>query len=150
MSMSVPNETPLKGIPIREGLFTFPAEPGEKPQLIGTRCPSCGQLSFPRRSFCSKCLGSDLEETLLSRRGRIYTHTVVGYPAPGLEAPYAIAYIDLPEGVRVFSLLTDWQSRSLEAGMDVELVIERFREDEEGATILTYKFRPVEPQGMIP
>jgi uncharacterized OB-fold protein len=150
MSMTATSETPLGGIPIRDGLFTLPSESHEKAHLIGSRCPLCGQVSFPRRSICAKCLSPDLEEVPLSRKGRIYTYTVIGYPAPGLEAPYAVAYIDLPEGVRVFSLLTDWRHQTLEAGMKVELVIGKFREDEEGAAILTYKFRPVKQQGMIP
>ncbi|MFH1487916.1 MAG: Zn-ribbon domain-containing OB-fold protein [Pseudomonadota bacterium] len=150
MSMTAPSEASLKGIPIREGLFTLPDESHEKAHLIGSRCPLCGQISFPRRSICAKCLSPDLEETPLSGKGRIYTYTVIGYPAPGLEAPYAVAYIDLPEGVRVFSILTGWSRQTLEPGTEVELVIDKFREDEEGAAILTYKFRPVRPQGKIP
>jgi uncharacterized OB-fold protein len=57
--------------------------------------------------------------------------------------PYAIGYVDLPEGVRVFSILEDWDRKSLRVGMDMELTLGKFKEDKEGNEIVTYKFRPV-------
>jgi uncharacterized OB-fold protein len=132
-----------KIIPIREGLFSIPSRSGEKPNLFGNRCKGCAQISFPPRKICSKCFGEEMERVPLSSRGKLYTYTIIGYPPPGLAAPYAIGYVDLPEGVRVFSIITDWDQKSLKVGTDVELTIGKFKEDKDGNEILTYKFRPV-------
>lgn len=132
-----------KAIPIREGLFVIPLESGENPYLIGSKCKVCGKITFPQRLICSECFSEDLELLPLSQKGKLYTFTIIGYPPPGVEAPYAIGYVDLPEGVRVFSILVDWDKENLKLGMDVELVIGKFKEDKEGNEVLTYKFRPI-------
>ncbi|MBW2056648.1 MAG: Zn-ribbon domain-containing OB-fold protein [Deltaproteobacteria bacterium] len=131
-------------VPIREGLFAVPGEKPERPYLLGSRCRRCGSVYFPRRAVCANCLGETMEEIPLSRRGRLYTYTIVRYPAPGLRAPYAVGYVDLPEGVRVFSVLTGWDDENLGLGIDMELVVERFGEDAEGNEVQTYKFRPLQ------
>jgi uncharacterized OB-fold protein len=132
-----------KVIPIREGLFSTPAESGEKFYLFGSRCKVCAQISFPPRTVCSQCFSEEMESIPLSSKGKLYTYTIIGYPPPGLAAPYAIGYVDLPEGVRVFSIITDWDQKSLKVGADVELTFGKFKEDKDGNEILTYKFRPV-------
>jgi uncharacterized protein len=137
-------ESSKKKVPLREGLFVIPSLPEEKPSLLGSRCKGCGKMAFPPRSVCSTCHIEEMEKAPLSREGRLYTYTIIGYPPPGLTAPYAIGYVDLPEGVRVFSILTDWEKTGLEVGMEVELVVGRFRDDKEGNEIVTYKFRPVQ------
>lgn len=141
--MTSDRESALKGIPIRAGLFTLPSQSGERAHLIGSHCKRCNQISFPPRAVCSKCFNDELDNIPLSRKGKLYTYSIIHYPPPGLTAPYAIGYIDLPEKVRVFSILTDWDHERLKVGMDLELTIEKFKEDKEGNIILTYKFRPV-------
>ena len=135
--------TNKKIIPIRERLFRIPSEAGEKPHLLGSRCTDCGQQSFPPRKVCSRCFGEAMEIIPLSTDGKLYSYTIVEYPAPGLVGPYAIGYVDLPEGVRVFSILADWDRKNLKVGMDLELTLGKFKEDKEGNEIWTYKFRPV-------
>jgi uncharacterized OB-fold protein len=56
--------------------------------------------------------------------------------------PYAEGFVELPEGVRVETLFTDCNFDDLRIGMDMEMVVERLQEDEEGNEILSYKFRP--------
>jgi len=77
---------------------------------------------------------------LLSNRGKLYAYTISHYPTSGITPPYAIGFVDLPEGVRVFSVLKDWEGR-LKADIDVALVVERLKENEEGDEVWTYKFR---------
>ena len=105
-----------KIIPIREGLFKVPSESGEKPYLFGSRCKVCAQMSFPPRKVCSKCFSEEMESIPLSSRGKLYTYTIIGYPPPGLAAPYAIGYVDLPEGVRVFSIHHRLGSKKFKGG----------------------------------
>jgi uncharacterized OB-fold protein len=62
----------------------------------------------------------------------------------GLPTPYLIGFIELPEGIKLFSLLTQcdpWE-QVLKVGMEMEMVIETIRQDEEGNEIVGYKYRP--------
>jgi len=138
------NKSDKKTTPLREGLFIIPREPDEDPCLLGSRCKACGKIAFPSRAVCSNCFHEEMETLPLSTQGKIYTYTIIGYPPPGITAPYAIGYVDLPEGVRVFSILTDWKQEDLKVGRSVKLVLGKFKDDQDGNEIVTYKFRPVQ------
>jgi len=98
---------------------------------------------FPQRPICLNCFGKDLEQVRLSSKGRLFTFTI-NYQGPKeFSAPYASGYIDLPEGVRIYSLLTDWEKKDLKIGAEMELVIEKMTEDLEGNEEVTYKFRSI-------
>jgi uncharacterized OB-fold protein len=90
-----------------------------------------------------------MEETKLNSRGKIDTFSVLHVSAPDFEAPYILAYVILPEGVRLLSLITGCEPSedSLEIGSEVELVIEKIREDEQGNEVRGYKFQPVLGKG---
>jgi uncharacterized OB-fold protein len=137
------NKMDKKTIPIREGIFTIPNEPDEHPRLLGSRCKVCDKIFFPSRKICSNCFHEEMEIISLSTQGKLYTYTIVGYPPPGISGPYAIGYVDLPEGVRVFSILTDWRPEDLKIGKNFELALGKFKDDEEGNEIVTYKFKPI-------
>ena len=66
-----------KRIPVKEGLFTMPSSPDEKPRLIASECPSCGEVLFPKRKICTNCQEEKLREITLSQRGKIYSFSVV-------------------------------------------------------------------------
>lgn len=131
-----------KARPILEGLFRE-AE-GQPPQLIGSRCRSCGYTAFPRRAICPACLAQDMAEVALGRRGVIDTFTVSRVAPPGFTAPYIQAFVLLPEGPRVFSII-DAQEGEVEMGTPVELVIGKVAVDPQGNELIGYKFRPVGP-----
>jgi benzoylsuccinyl-CoA thiolase BbsA subunit len=63
----------------------------------------------------------------------------------GMEKPYVIGFVDLPEGIKLFSLLTQCEpwDEVLKVEMEMEMVIETIRRDKEGTEIIGYKFRPV-------
>lgn len=135
-------------IPIKEGLWSEPSSEDEKPQLIGTRCRHCGEVHFPKKAYgiCNHCQSRDLDEIKLSRNGKIHSFTVVMQKPPEYyrgPVPYAEGFVELNEGVRVETLFTDCNFDDLRIGMDVELVIEKLHEDEEGNEIVAFKFRPV-------
>lgn len=134
-----------KSIPVRPDLFKYPLLIGEKPRLMGSKCTACGQVSFPRKRICPKCHQEQTVETVtLSRTGKLYTFAVVRVAPPGFNAPYALGYVDLPEGVRVFSQLTECEFEKLKIGMEMEVTIEKLTEDQERNDIIGYKFKPVE------
>ena len=136
-----------KEIPLREGLFTSGIPHDGSPQLVGTRCRSCGEVTFPKRKICPNCHKQDPEEISLSRYGKIYSVTVVTQRPPIYykgPVPYAMGFVELPEGVRIQTLFTGCDPDNFGIGMDVELVVEKLFEDQEGHEIITYKFRPVD------
>lgn len=125
-------------VPFREGLFE---ETDGHGALLGARCPSCGRIIFPRRETCLDCPGQEMEPVRLGQKGKLYTYTVVHMPSQHFPPPYAVGWVELPEGVRVFSQIRGWQEHPLKTGMDMELHFERLWEDEEGE-IIGYVFRP--------
>ena len=139
-----------KRIPVREGLWAEPASGTGKPQLLGSRCLACEELFFPKReiALCGYCQSSELEEIKLSRKGKIYSFSVVTQRPPVYykgEVPYAPGFVELPEGIRIETLFTGCDPDSLHVGMDVEMVVEKLHEDEDGNEVIAYKFRPSNP-----
>ena len=142
------NNSKNKQVPVEEDIFYMPQSPGKKPYLVGAKCKECGYVSFPRLMVCPRCLKKDtMEETHLSSRGKIDMFSVCNAALPGFPAPSIQGYINLEEGVRIWSLITgiDPYSEELKDGMEVELVIEKLKEDGRGNNIMSYKFRPVNP-----
>lgn len=128
--------------PIAEGLFTIPQTPDEKPRLIGSRCRRCGLVFFPKEVVCCGCFEEDMEQALLSNKGKLYSFTVVrqrpmAYIGP---MPYLIGLVSLPEGAMVMSLLTPDDPGAFSCDADVEMVLERI---DPGQDTVTYKFKPV-------
>lgn len=131
-------------IPIGEGLFVIPSSPSEKPYLIGSKCHFCGEVVFPPRHCCRRCSSRDLGEVALSRRAKLcsFTSIMVKLPGAKLEPPYFVGVVELPEGERIRTLLTD-SSRALKIGNEMELVIDVVYKDESGREVLGWKFKPV-------
>ncbi|MEM4530863.1 MAG: zinc ribbon domain-containing protein, partial [Thermofilaceae archaeon] len=48
-----------------------------KYRLIGGRCPSCGNVTYPHRLVCPFCGYEGLEPIELPRRGKVVTFTVI-------------------------------------------------------------------------
>ena len=134
-------------IPVIEGLFTLDPE---EPRLIGSKCTSCGTYYFPQTISCSnpECNEKEVEEALLSRRGKLWSFTVQYYPPPppfiAQEpfVPYGIGVVELPEEIRVAGMLTESDPEKLKIGMEVELLLDEAYE-EEGREAVTWKFRPL-------
>ncbi len=132
--------------PLQEGLYTWPSA---RPQLIASKCKACGELTFPKQDSCPSCTERGAEEVLLSRRGKLWTWTVQHFPPPHPYAgdlenfvPFGVGYVELAEGLRVESRLTENDPERLRIGMEMEMVIEQFGEDGDGNQLVTFAFRP--------
>jgi hypothetical protein len=139
-------------VPIKEGLFTQPLHPLRRVRLLGSRCHSCGETFLGKVAACENCQSRDLEEMALSRRGTLYTYTIIRHRPPGDYigpepfVPYAVGMVELPEGLRILAVLTGCDIEQLRIGMELELVVEKLYQDAEGNEVITYKFRPVEAE----
>ncbi len=134
-------------VPIEEGFFRIPEDPAEQPRLLGSRCPACGEVFFPRRLVCAKCLHEGTEDTELSTKGTIYTWTYCHVPLFGKKnadvVGYGVAQVDLPEGPRVQSILSG-APEDFAIGREVEIDLETLRQDRNGDDVVIYRFRPSE------
>ena len=128
-----------ESVPLREGLFTRDTEGGV---LLASRCTLCGQVFFPKRGHCLDCLNNSMESVVLSRTGKLYTFTIVYMPTEHYSPPYAIGWVEFPEGVRVFGQIEGWEQQSLRIGMDMQVIIGKLWEEEE-QEVIGYKFEPV-------
>jgi len=129
---------------------TWFQETREGPLLMGTKCEPCGRVFFPKKQVCPQCFGDDLVSVPLSRKGVLHSYASSVMGPEGMEKPYLIGFIDLPEKIKLFSLITgcDSSGEALKMGMDMEMVIEKIKTDKDGNDVLGYKFRPVE--GRVP
>jgi uncharacterized protein len=112
--------------------------------LAGVKCTNCNRLFFPRKRVCNDCLTIDqMEEVPLSSKGELYSYAISWRGPVGFVAPYVIGWVDLPEGVRLFSMITDCEpyEKVLQIGMPVELVMHKIVETVEEEHY-TYCFKP--------
>lgn len=130
-------------VSINEKLFKLPS-PEEEPHLEAVKCGKCGELFFPKRTRCINCFVEEMEEVALSKRGKIYSYTIVRHETPGYSGPlpYAVGAVELPGGIVILSPLTQCNLKELKIGMDVELILEKLYDDEGGNEVISYKFRP--------
>lgn len=90
------------------------------------RCDACSKVYFPPRPFCPACASRAVSVFAASGRGRLYSYVINHRPAPGFEAPYSIAVVELDEGPRMMTNIvgTEQTPEALELDMPVEVVFE--------------------------
>jgi uncharacterized OB-fold protein len=65
-------------------------------RILGCKCPSCGEVSVPPKSFCEPCFIPIEELVEVGSKGTIEAVTVVTAPFAGSPpVPYAVAYVRL-------------------------------------------------------
>jgi uncharacterized OB-fold protein len=133
---------------VADGLFTWPSD---DPRLIGVQCAACGLIGFPAAATCSSCASDDLTSRPLSPRGTLWTFTTQGFrpPSPPYDGndtdsfePYAVGYVELPDGVFVEGRLTEPDPRRLRIGQPMRLTIVPYTHEPDGAPVLTFAFEP--------
>ena len=137
-------------VPAVEGWFTVD---DEAPQLIGSRCTTCGTRFFPRRSVaCADpaCRGTEFEDVGLARTGKVWSYTENRYqpPPPYVSpdpfVPYVIAAVELDDDkiVVMGQVVPGVGVGDLKVGMPMELTVGTLFEDDE-AEHLVWKWQPV-------
>lgn len=110
-------------------------------RFLTTRCTHCGEVFFPPRSHCPRCLGRDLAWVPLSGRGTLLSWTEVHIPGPDFDTPFLMGVVDLDEGLgRVVSRLIEVEESQLRFGLPVKVV---YTDVDEGFTI--YQFTAAGP-----
>ena len=134
--------------PVAADLF---AETNAGPRLTGSKCATCGAAYLPRVAVCHNpdCGGSRIEDAEYGPSGAIWSLAIQDYPPPAPVkfdepyAPYAMAFVDLDDGLRVLGRIDTKDPHGVAPGTRVELVLDALAHDDEGNEIIGWKFRPV-------
>jgi len=138
----------LKQVPVVEGLF---AETAEGPRLLGSKCATCSIPYFPKTDVCRNpdCDSSKIEDSSFGPKGRIWSLAMQDFQPPAPVKfdepyqPYAMAVVDMEDGLRVLGRIATDDPKSIEPDIEVELVIEALCHDEDGNEVTSWKFKPV-------
>lgn len=119
----------------------FEVPDGEPPYLKGYKCKDCGKTWFPKFDPCPECLSEGFDVVKLSRTGVLYSNTTLHIVSADMRkyAPLGIAYVDLPDGIRVFSQL-EGDPESYKIGETLEVTSGPVRDNKDGNPIISYKF----------
>ena len=93
--------------------MSAPADQGSGiAELHGSRCPQCGVAAYPAGTTCPRCAAA-MQPTVLGSDGVLWTWTIQHFPpksppfepGPGGFEPFAVGYVDLPDGLRVEAII---------------------------------------------
>ena len=114
-------------------------------RLKGSNCTACGEVFYPRRLVCAKCLHEGTDDVYLSTTGTLYTWTWVHVPlfakTDSTVSAYGVGQVDLPEGPRIQAILQG-EPGDFTIGMSLTLDVETLRQDGDGNDVVIYRFRP--------
>jgi uncharacterized OB-fold protein len=101
-------------------------------------------VSYPVRRICPACRGEEHERIALSRRGKVVTAATVHVPPDDflMEAPYAMAVVETPEGARLMVQVVDCDPSKVGPGLDVDLEFRLIRKEGKSG-ILCYAHKGV-------
>lgn len=134
-------------IPIREGLLSASLDDLERVRLMGSRCRDCGETTLGTNRVCPNCGKSGPEPLSLSRRGVLWTYTVVHHRPPGDYrgpepfVPFALGLVELPEGLRVLAPIAG-DPAAVRIGMPLEFRA-ALRPGSAGPEVVVFAFHAV-------
>jgi uncharacterized OB-fold protein len=94
-------------------------------ELRFQRCARDGKLFFPPAARCPRCWSSEWAWERVSGRGTVFSFVTFQrsyHPAFRGALPYVVAIVELDDGVRFTTRLTEVQPEDVRVGMPVELV----------------------------
>ena len=138
----------MKKTPVVANIFV---QAPDGPRLVGSRRASCKTPYFPKVDYCRhpECGSSKIEEAALGPDGTIWSCAIQDYPPPAPAKfdkpykPYAMAVVDLADGLRVLGQIATDDIRSVKPDQKVTLVTYPLCHDHAGNEVVTWKFRPV-------
>ncbi|MFD3538068.1 bifunctional MaoC family dehydratase N-terminal/OB-fold nucleic acid binding domain-containing protein [Streptomyces sp. NPDC058662] len=91
-------------------------------KLLIQRCTACRALRFPWLPGCNTCASPDWDTVEASGTGTVFSYVVMHHPPfPAFDPPYAVALVELAEGVRMVSNITGVPYDKVRIGLPVQL-----------------------------
>jgi len=99
---------------------------------------------FPAHNVCPYCASLGATPVELSPRGHLWAYTSVTAAPPGYvgKVPFGFGIVELPEGLRVITRLTEADPSQLSVGEAVALQIVPLHTDDSGNQVVTFAFGP--------
>ncbi|MGE4650360.1 MAG: OB-fold domain-containing protein [Myxococcota bacterium] len=108
-------------------------------QLVLPRCTACDELQFPPEASCRRCGAPDFEWIPASGRATLYTWTLCHPPLLPFfskHAPWAVAAVELEEGLRMVTRVADVPLDEYEIGMPL---VADFEEIDDEHTLVVFR-----------
>ena len=109
---------------------------------LGNKCQECGKVSYPAVERCPFCGSADIEKVELSKTGTVFTFNVIRVPVGPYKPPIIGAYVDLPDGTRVFGQIHA-PVEEVKAGMKVNVETGVIWEEED-KEVIGYYYVPMQ------
>ncbi|MBT2380593.1 hypothetical protein AMK21_07160 [Streptomyces sp. CB00316] len=96
-------------------------------RLLIQRCTGCATLRFPWLPGCNACAGQEWDTVEAGGEGTVFSHVVMHHPSfpafdpSGEGGPYAVALIELAEGVRILGNVVGVPYDKVRVGLPVRL-----------------------------
>ncbi|UQX02089.1 bifunctional MaoC family dehydratase N-terminal/OB-fold nucleic acid binding domain-containing protein [Streptomyces sp. RerS4] len=91
-------------------------------RLLIQRCTACRTLRFPWLPGCNACSSPEWDTVEASGAGTVYSYVVMHHPPfPAFDPPYAVALVELAEGVRIIGNITGVPYDKVRIGLPVHL-----------------------------
>jgi uncharacterized OB-fold protein len=93
-------------------------------QLCLQRCVACAAWRYPPAPVCPRCAATEACWTPISGKGRVHSFVVYHrafHPAYAEEVPYAVALVELDEGVRLLLRVVECPPETLAIEMRGEI-----------------------------
>lgn len=103
-------------------------------------CRACGALSFPASPVCGECLSKEIGIDTVEGSGELYAYSIVHQAPKGWVVPYALGYVDLPNGLRILGHIAS-DFTQLRSGLAVELALGVVRQSPDGKPVASYVFK---------
>ncbi|MDO8647401.1 MAG: Zn-ribbon domain-containing OB-fold protein [Candidatus Diapherotrites archaeon] len=116
----------------------------ERYNLMGAKCEKCGKLHYPQPALCT-CGSSKFIAHKFKGEGTLLSFTDIGSgpEAYAEHAPYCLGIIQLSEGPKITSQLSDCKLEDLKIGMQMIATFRKFYSSgEKGAIYYGTKFTP--------
>ncbi|MDT7842562.1 bifunctional MaoC family dehydratase N-terminal/OB-fold nucleic acid binding domain-containing protein [Streptomyces justiciae] len=99
-------------------------------RLLIQRCTACSTLRHPWLPGCATCGHPEWDTVEASGTGEVYSYVVMHHPPfPAFDPPYAVALIELTEGVRMISNVIGVPYDEVRIGMPVRLEFQVYDEE---------------------
>jgi len=102
-------------------------EAAARHELIVQRCTRCGEFRHPPRPVCPHCNSFEHGWERAAGSGRVWSWVVAHpplLPAFAEIAPYNVAVVELPEGVRMIGRILDCPNGEIAVGLKVAVAFE--------------------------
>jgi uncharacterized OB-fold protein len=104
-------------------------------------CNGCGWMAFPQPKICANCWSEDIQTTLLSRTGQLYSYSTVHRGREGWDTPYTIGVVDFEDGkIRISGLINVAVGADIALDSTVTVSVGRLRGDKSGNDWYAHRF----------